>query len=216
MTGIFLRLFFVLCVAWPVTLVWLGINVRHRQRLPLRGPVIIVANHNSHLDILVLYTLFPLLRVLRVRPAAAADYFLRGNGFLAWFATRMVGIIPVPRGEATRRLDPLTGCHEALNRGDILVIFPEGTRGEPEQLSAVKSGVWYLGRAHPEAPIIPVYMHGLGRSMSRGCWIPVPFFVDVFVDEPLPWHENRQEFKHLLQQRFIARQDEAIRKSESD
>ncbi|AHF89975.1 glycerol acyltransferase [Opitutaceae bacterium TAV5] len=208
-----LRLLFILGVAWPVTLVWLGLNVRHRRRLPLRGPAIVVANHNSHLDILVLYTLFPVSRVLRVRPAAAADYFLTGNRLLAWFSTRLVGIIPVPRGAASRQFDPLAGCHEALRRGDILIIFPEGTRGEPEQLSAIKSGVWHLGREHPGVPIIPVYMHGLGRSMARGQWIPVPFFVDVFVDTPFPWQENRTTFKTDLQARFATLQSQATRHS---
>ena len=197
----FLRLLFVTGLAYPVTLFWLGLTVFHRERLPKKGPAILVANHNSHLDILVLLALFPFARALTVRPAAAADYFLRSR-LLAWFALRMVGIVPVERQKVSRDTDPLAGCHQVLAEENILVLFPEGTRGEPEQLSAVKSGVWHLARRHPGVPVIPVYLHGLGRSMGRGRLIPVPFFVDVLVGEPLPWDENRARFKETLQNRF--------------
>lgn len=197
----FLRFLFVTGLAYPVTLFWLGLTVFQRERLPKKGPAILVANHNSHLDILVLLALFPFAQALAVRPAAAADYFLR-NRFLAWFALRMVGIVPVEREKVSRATDPLAGCHQVLAEGKILVLFPEGTRGEPEQLSAVKSGVWHLARHHPGVPVIPVYLHGLGRSMGRGRLVPVPFFVDVLVDAPLPWDENRTRYKESLQNRF--------------
>ncbi|WP_051710851.1 lysophospholipid acyltransferase family protein [Andreprevotia chitinilytica] len=198
-----LRLLFVAGVAYPVTLLWLGLTVRHRERLPLRGPAIIVANHNSHLDILTLYSLFPLSRVLNVRPAAAADYFLT-NRWLAWFASHVVGIIPVIRGSASKSVHPLAGCHDALAAGHILILFPEGTRGEPEQLSELKSGLWYLARRYPDIPIVPVFMYGLGRAMAKGQHVPVPFFVDVHVDRPIDWHEDKTHFKTELQARFHA------------
>ncbi|KAF0814115.1 hypothetical protein IGB42_01012 [Andreprevotia sp. IGB-42] len=200
-----LRLLFVVGVAYPVTLAWLGLTLRHRERLPLKGPAIIVANHNSHLDILTLYSLFPLSRVLNVRPAAAADYFLV-NRWLAWFATHVVGIIPVMRGGASKSVDPLAGCAAALEAGRIVILFPEGTRGEPGQLSELKSGLWHLARRYPDIPIVPVYMYGLGRVMAKGQRVPVPFFVDVYVDRPFCWHEDKVRFKNDLQARFVALQ----------
>lgn len=193
-----LRILFVVLVAWPVVLVMLGINIRHRGCLPRQGPAIVAANHNSHLDTLALLSLFPLGLVSRVRPVAAADYFL-ANRLLAWFSLNVIGIIPLQR-ERPRGGDPLAGCCEALERGDILLIFPEGSRGEPEQLARLKSGVAHLAARYPQVPVTPVFMHGLGKSMPCGTWLPVPFFCDVFVGEALVWRDDRKAFMAALEQ----------------
>lgn len=80
-----LRTLFTLCIVWPVIWLWLGLRIRHRERLPTRGPAIIVANHNSHMDVFALLSLFPLRRQASIHPVAAADYFLR-NKVMTWFA----------------------------------------------------------------------------------------------------------------------------------
>lgn len=203
-----LRRLFVILVAYPVVLAWLGVSVINRRRLPLQGPAIVIANHNSHLDLLTLLTLFPLSKVHLVQPAAAADYFLK-NRLMAWFATRVVGIIPVVRGGNPREEDPLAGCAQALRNGNILVLFPEGTRGEPETLSAFKSGLWYLCRQFPDVPITPVFMYGLGRAMGKGQRIPIPFFIDIFIDDPVYCHEEKDAFIQALQERFLTLQNRA-------
>ena len=64
-----LRMLFVVCVAYPVVLLWLGIHIRHRERLAVKGPAIIAANHNSHLDILTLLSRFWFCGIARVAPA---------------------------------------------------------------------------------------------------------------------------------------------------
>lgn len=176
-----LKIAFVALVIRPLVLVVLGLNLRGRRYLPSTGPCLVAANHNSHLDTAVLLSLWPLLQVHRVRPVAAADYFLK-NRLIAWFSLNVIGIIPIDRSGATR--NPLARCHEALSQGDMLLLYPEGTRGEPEQLSRFRRGVARLAHDH-DVPIIPVYMQGLGKALPKGDFLLVPFFCDVVVGEPL-------------------------------
>ena len=205
----FLRWIFTLCIAYPVVWIWLGVRVSGRKKLPVEGPAIIVANHNSHLDVLTLFTLFPLSTLVNVQPVAAADYFLR-NKVIGWFALKVIGIIPVYRG--AHQANPLQACVDALAAKKIVIIFPEGTRGEPGKFAEIKSGIWHLSQQCPEVPIIPVYMHGLDRSMGKGQKIPVPFFIDIFIDEPLFYDADKVTFKQSLFTRFVTLQQQATRK----
>ena len=202
MTQVLRLLFFALFVR-PAVLLAIGLNVRHRQRLPAAGPAIVVANHNSHLDTMALMSLFPLRQLSRLRPVAAADYFLSSRLF-AWFSLKIIGILPIQRTAGKSRKDPLEGCSEALARGEILILYPEGSRGEPEVLSRFKKGIAHLAERHPEVPVIPVYLHGMGKVLPRGDWLPVPFFCDVFVGEVLPREDDRTAFMSVLETRMQA------------
>lgn len=176
-------LFFLLLVR-PLVLLVCGINVRGRRRLPATGPCIIAANHNSHLDTLVLMSLFPVTKVGLVRPVAAADYFLK-NRLLAWFALELIGIIPISRRPTRKDGHPLARVHEALRQGQVVIIFPEGSRGEPERLAPFKKGVAHLVRAFPEVDVVPVHIHGAGKSLPRGEALLVPFIIDVRIGSPM-------------------------------
>src|SRR3989344_5693364 len=128
-----LRALFHVLLIRPFMYVWVGLNVKHGGRLPQNGPAIIVSNHNSHLDTLTLEILFPLRFLRKIRPVAAADYFLR-NRILKWFTVDVMRIIPVER-RGKGGADPLAPCHEALARGHVLIIYPEGSRGEPGKMA---------------------------------------------------------------------------------
>jgi 1-acyl-sn-glycerol-3-phosphate acyltransferase len=201
-----LRILFYLFVVKPLVLIVLGINARNRHLLPAKGPAIIVANHNSHLDTLALMSLFPLSLASKIRPVAAADYFLR-NRLLRWFAMDLIGIIPIERqgaGKNSRLLTPLT---EALQKGEILILFPEGSRGEPETLGKLKNGIAHLASECPETPVIPVFFYGLGKCLPKGEIILVPFFVDAFIGEALYWEGSRQAFMEELAESMASLQE---------
>jgi 1-acyl-sn-glycerol-3-phosphate acyltransferase len=201
--ALLLRLLFYGVLVRLVVLFVLGLNVRHREHLPTAGPAIIAANHNSHLDAMVLISLLPLRLLPRIRPVAAADYFLRG-GLRSWLATEVVGIVPIRRKREHADDDLLAPVQAALERGDILVFFPEGTRGEPEQLAEFKSGLARIVERCPRVPVVPVFMHGLGKALPRGDWVLVPFFLDVFVGEALRWGGDREAFMADYRARMAA------------
>jgi 1-acyl-sn-glycerol-3-phosphate acyltransferase len=158
----------------PVARVLFGLNQIGKENLPTDGPAIIVANHNSHVDTLVLLCIFPSRLIGRLRPVAAADHFL-GDPVSSWFSRRVVGIIPLKR----------TGVER--NDAD----FPEGTRGEPEELGAFKAGVARLAEAAPDAPIIPIYIQGAGRALPKGTAIPVPFDITIVVGQAMAYAGSR-------------------------
>ena len=195
-----LQALFFLLIARPFLALVLGVNLRHAERLPKTGPAILAANHNSHLDTLLLMSLFPLSQLHRVRPVAAADYFLK-NRFIAWFALNVMHILPLAR-RPKPGVAPLAHIEEALAQGDILILFPEGSRGEPEKRSELKSGIAHLMEHAPEVLVVPIYFHGLGKALPKGEWLPIPFFVDGFVGEALTWQGTRAETMQALKARF--------------
>lgn len=208
-----LRWIFYAIISRFIVLLIIGLNVRHREKLPLTAPAIVVANHNSHLDTLVLTNLFPLKLLPIIRPVAAADYFLK-NKFLAWFSQNIIGIIPINRSaKMNKEVDPLEGCYQALNNNQILLLFPEGSRGEPEKLSQFKKGIAHLVAHNPHVPVIPVFMHGLGKALPKGELILVPFFCDVFIGDPIFWQGDREQFMQTLNEHFKQLAEEYMQES---
>jgi len=181
-----LQILFFLLIVRPLMFVIIGLNIQGKEHLPLTGPAIVAANHNSHLDTLALLSLWPLVRLGQVRPVAAADYFLP-NPVIAWFSLNIMRVIPIDRHRKDKNSDPLADCSAALSRGEILVIYPEGSRGTPEQTIRFKTGISRLAEQHPEAPIVPIFMHGLGKSLPRGDFLLVPFVCDVLIGDLLYW-----------------------------
>ncbi len=191
-----LRYVFFICIVRPFVWLVLGLRVRDRQNLPNQGPAIICANHNSHLDTVVLMTLLPINRLHLVHPAAAADYW-HANRWIKWFADHIIGVVPVYRhGETTG--DPLEACYDALADDQILILFPEGSRGKPDEMKPFKRGVATLGKRFPAMPIIPVYMHGMGKSWPRGSNMILPFICDVFIGRAITHQQSPHDLLSRL------------------
>jgi 1-acyl-sn-glycerol-3-phosphate acyltransferase len=198
MKGIWKRLVVLLAkaIAWGI----LGLRVQHRTRLPIAGPAILVANHNSHLDALVLMALYPMSMAHHLRPVANEQYFLRQNRYLAWFARQVLDIIPVTCSGASPDTNNgnyrtfLHQCDVALARRQILILFPEGSRGEPEHLSPFHSGIAHLAKRHPEVPVVPIFLQGLGKALPKGDLLLVPFVCSAAIGLPLFWQGNKPAF----------------------
>ncbi len=198
-----LRFIFFVGFVKPLVLIVLGLNIRGKNNLPLQGPAVLAANHNSHLDTLVLMSLYPIKDMHKIRPVAAADYFL-SNTYLAWFALNIIGIIPLDRKNIKSKTDLFKGCHEALDNGDILIIFPEGSRGEPEQISTIKKGLFHLANDRQDLLIFPILMHGLGKALPKSEALFVPFNCDVIIGKPLENSETPDDSVKNIEQSFEA------------
>lgn len=204
-----LRLLLMMLVLRPVARILTGADVVGRERLPIKGPAIVVANHNSHMDTLLLLALFSPRALMRVRPAAAADYFL-ADPVVGWFSRNVIGIVPVERAKAGDGVDVLAPAREALLAGAIILIYPEGTRGAAGDVMApLKSGVARLAAAVPEAPITPVWIQGAGRVLAKGDHLPVPMTCCALVGEPIHWGGDRMAFMAELKASLEALKAEA-------
>ncbi|MEM7336047.1 MAG: lysophospholipid acyltransferase family protein [Chloroflexota bacterium] len=191
----------VILIIRPILNVLVGINIKNQHRVPKDGPMIVVANHNSHMDTAVLMALFPLNVLYKVRPIAASDYWLK-NRAIGWFATHIVNIIPIDRRRKEKQNDPLSPIADALTNGDIVIMFPEGSRGEPEQMSEFKSGVAHLSRRCPDVPVVPVFLRGMGKTLPRGTSLFLPFFCDVIFGQAFTWNGSKQAFMNRIKTQF--------------
>lgn len=156
-------------------LLWVVLGARAVD-LVEEAQAVVVGNHDTHLDVFLLFSLFPLRRVGKVRAVAAEDYFGRGlQGLLARLLFRTL-LIPRGSGDPRKALEPV---RQALRRGESLVLFPEGTRGEPGVLLPFKSGIGVLMEEFPHIPVYPVALKGVERTLPKGGTLPVPFVVEI-------------------------------------
>ncbi|MEZ5543586.1 MAG: lysophospholipid acyltransferase family protein [Lysobacteraceae bacterium] len=146
---------------------WIGVTPEPRQR-------IYFANHGSHLDTVTLWAALPPHLRRQTRPVAAKDYW--GGGVRAVIAHRGLNAVLIERQRQHPKTadDPLAPLHEALNAGDSLIIFPEGTRNPGELPGPFKSGLYHLALAHPDVEPVAVYLDNARRSLPKGSLLPVP------------------------------------------
>lgn len=199
-----LKLLFFAFIVKPLVLIGLGLNIINRPKLPQKGAAVIVANHTSHLDTLVLMSLYPLSIINQIRPVAAADYFMK-NRYMRWFSTKCIDIIPIDRKVMKAPDELFADCHQALQNNEILILFPEGTRAMTEERDfKLKRGIHILIAKYPEIPVIPVILRGLGKALPKGEALFVPFNCDVIVGDPLAYHADAKIYLQTLEAQYHA------------
>lgn len=148
------------------------------------GPVIYIANHNSHLDAMSLMTIVPSHRIHLTHSVAAQDFFGR-SGFRSWSMKNLVNAVLISRTREERDVDPIELLDAMLRQGHSLILFPEGTRGVPGVMADFKRGVGHLASRHPDIPVIPVYLDGLYRNLPKGRTLIVPFGGTLVIGDPM-------------------------------
>ncbi len=158
-------------------------------------------------------SLYPLSKIHKIRPVAAADYFLT-NPILAWLSINCIDIIPLQRNSQAKKSDLFAACHQALDKDDIVILFPEGSRGFPEQMGAIKKGLFHIVNNRTDTQITLIFMQGLGQSLPRGEALFVPFNCDVIIAEALPKSETAEQLIEQIKQRFSQLQKYCVTKSQ--
>ena len=207
---------FTFCIKPFIYLVF-GVNVSGSDNLPKvsKGASIIVANHNSHFDTLILMSLFSGSQILKIHPVAAADYFCNTK-FKTFVFTKLLGIIPISRKVRKAREEELfKDINESLRAGDSVIIYPEGTRGNDSNLSKFKSGVAHIARMNPDIPVVPCYINGPDRILPKGSFLFVPFIADVYISEPVYYdNTSTREFTERIRAEVEKLKEEHKRREE--
>ena len=147
------------------------LDIHGRENLPCCEAAVLVCNHTSHLDTLSLLCAVPLARIHKTFPAAAADYFFSS---LPRSAVSAILINALPFDRETRGAESLAVCEKLLETpGNLLILFPEGTRTTSGQPGRFKSGIGRLV-AGTETPVVPCHLAGGHAAWPKGRWIPRP------------------------------------------
>ena len=99
---------------------------------------------------------------------------------------------PAPQPGSAEALLPLQPLIEALQSGDSIIIFPEGTRGNTGEPQKFKSGLYTLAQMFPEAVLVPAWIDNVQRVMPKGEVVPVPILCSVTFGEPIRLEEGEE------------------------
>ena len=179
---------------------WVGCPPKAEQR-------IYFANHQSHADLVLIWAALP--KDLRniTRPIAARDYWTK-TPFKKWITTAVFHAIYVSR-ERTANEDPLEPLCAALDQGDSIILFPEGTRGAAEEPASFKAGLYNLAQKYPHVVLVPAWINNVQRVMPKGEVVPVPVLCSVTFGAPMTLQdgEERRAFLDRARSAVIALRD---------
>ena len=134
------------------------VRVEGRERLPRHGAAVLVANHASLIDILVLFGLFRPYKWV----SKASNFKLPFIGWNMW----LNDYVPLKRGDRESVLAMLEHCERHLDAGSPILMFPEGTRSPDGALKAFKDGAFDIAVAHG-VPVIPIAVHGTAAALPK-------------------------------------------------
>jgi 1-acyl-sn-glycerol-3-phosphate acyltransferase len=149
-------------VAWVLVHTFYRIRLVHAERIPESGPAVLVCNHVSYVDALVIMAESP--RPIRF----VMDHRIFKTPFAGWVFRHAKAIPIAPAHEDTTLLErAYDACADALAQGDLICIFPEGKLTATGEINAFRHGVTRIVERTP-VPVIPMALRGLwGSVFSR-------------------------------------------------
>ena len=182
--------------AWPV-------QIEGREKIRRDEAYVMVANHQSLLDILVLFRLF-----VHFKWVSKIENFR--IPLIGW-NMRMNGYITLRRGERSSVMQMLTRCRETLAAGSSVMIFPEGTRSPDGRLRSFKSGAFVLAKTTGR-PILPIVVDGTSSALpKRGFVLQGRHRIRVSVLDEIPASSFESESAEELALRVQARIGEELK-----
>jgi 1-acyl-sn-glycerol-3-phosphate acyltransferase len=176
---------------------WLGCKPDDVQR-------IYFANHTSHMDFALLFAALPARIREKTRPVAASDYWDRSIA-RQYIIHRVFRGVVIDRRCSEKAANPIEPMIAALDQGDSLVLFPEGTRGMGDEVQPFKCGIFHLAKARPQVELIPVWMDNSYRVMPKGAPVPLPLLCSAAFGQPIQLlpDERKEIFLVRLRQALI-------------
>lgn len=169
---------------------WIGCGPAAVQR-------IYFGNHSSHADFAVIWASLPYDLRVRTRPVAGADYWEKGR-LRRYIIHEVLRGVLIERAGGARTKDPIEIILAALELGDSLIVFPEGTRNTTDEvLLPFKSGIYRVACGRPDVQLVPVWMENLGRVMPKGEIIPVPLLCSVNFGAPIQLQPGEEKTAFL-------------------
>jgi 1-acyl-sn-glycerol-3-phosphate acyltransferase len=157
---------------------WIGCTPSPAQR-------IYFANHVSHGDFVLIWTVLPSSLRQRTRPVAGAEYW-RTGALRRFVGSHVFNAVLIERDRAARTADPIETMVNAIDAGCSLILFPEGTRNMTDDpLLAFKAGLFHLAKQRPDVDLVPVWVENLNRVMPKGHFVPVPLICTVSLGVPM-------------------------------
>ena len=184
MKNFILKIVYSFIVRWFLKLI-VGVKFANADFLKEIKQFIIVANHNSHLDTMTLLASLPTSILPNVKPVAAKDHFGKTK-LSTWLSNTFINTLLINRKRDKDNLDndPIHNMISAIDQGFSLILFPEGTRGEPEKEQKLKGGIGLILEQRPNIKIVPAYMKGMGKAMPKGDSLILPFNSKLVYGKP--------------------------------
>lgn len=154
----------------------IGLKYYNQNVLSKKKQFILIANHNSHMDTMAIMSSIPFRYIHRVHPIAAQDFFggSRFNEFLMRYAVNAT-LIPRKKPDDDNDVDPIEVMSNLLQKGRSIIIYPEGSRGNPGVMTDFKKGIGYLVQKNPSVDVIPVYLDGIHKTLPKGNNLILPY-----------------------------------------
>jgi len=162
------------------------LTVDGREKLPKKPPFVLISNHQSHIDAVLLAAILPRRAREAAFPVAAGDVFFRSL-FTSVLSSLLINALPINRKRVTTHA--LSELRERLEMGDSgFIIFPEGTRSRDGSMGTFRPGLGMLVCDSP-VPVIPCRLVGAFESMPHDAWLPRPYKLTVHVGDPLSFSD---------------------------